>query len=268
MLKLPANYLKNLVIFFIIVPVLGLALPMLVHGQAVEPSVNRPAADLGSALIDIKNDAAKIEDHNSILLRRQVVYKIIGFTKLEIVDLRKKVADLSDLEGNEAALQSQFLSKLDNFLRQLNNFNDVLNSLDGIEEIKAIAASLRGWRDVYLAETKKMKEWILYYQIFDLSKKANERYVSVSTEILSFENRFSNFEEIRLVLDKASTSLSLANEALSQAQGSIIHFYLDSDYKFSSREFELPGALLTKALLQVKDAYLAFLELGMLLGYK
>ena len=217
-------------------------------------------------LAAIKKGAEQIDDNNSIALRRKLLGQIIDFTKIEVLDLKKKVNESAvGLEGVPASLQNQFISKLNNFSYQLSNLTDVLNSVKNINELKALATSLRGWRDFYLAETKKMREWLLYNQIIDLHQKAQIRLLAVQKDILSVNNKIDNYAEILITLNKASTSLTLAGSAMASANESILNLYLDLDYRFSAREYELPSKLLGQSLLHLKDTYLAFLGLGLLL---
>ena len=227
------------------------------------------APTLKNVLDDIKIDVGKINSQNDVIssyaLRKQILAKITSFTALEIGDLRNQISKIDNLEGDSASLRSQFLSKLGNFNVQVENFNRALGSIKTVEESKALATSLKGWREGYLAETKKMKDWLLYFQISNLASTARERLNRIEKEVNNLPENLADIGQIKDLLASSSSSLGGAEASLNQANMVMNTFYLDFDFrKPSKKDFVEPSSLLAQGLSGLKDVYLSFLEIGLL----
>ncbi len=229
--------------------------------------------DLKSTLGNIKDDVSKIEQTKDVTtsfqLRKQALIKIINFTNLEIAQMRARISSSTPASDDETYLQSQFLSKLDFFSSQLHSFSSVLNNVRTLAEIKGVATSLKGWRENYLSEIKKMNDFLAYYQLSSLLGVVNERYQLIKSEVGLLPVQPNASSSIEQALEGQQMHLDRATELLQQAHKMIIDFYLDRDYKkVSQKDFIDPDTLFLEAVQNLKDAYLSFFELGLLVSGK
>jgi len=175
---------------------------------------------LKSALEEVLEGGASIEVTDPATTR-SALQKVIKLSLLEINELKKNLKKLGVLEEDYEVLREQFLGDLDNHFDSFKSFEsefaDDLNS----EELKAIGAELRDWREAnYDEEIRNIANFILVFQQGKALKIAEKRLEKTFRDLAKIKPALKN-ELVRLA-DEARGDLEEAKKLISSAKQSFI----------------------------------------------
>lgn len=117
--------------------------------------------------------------------RLKALREAVNFSIAETEDLAKKLNALSNLSEDAEKLREEHLKTLESLLKFQNDFLAKLDNPElTLEDIKALAAEFKKWRDeVYYPATREIIDFLLVFQAADILKIAQSRFAKITGDL-------------------------------------------------------------------------------------
>ena len=183
--------------------------------------------ELKSAKQDVADSVDKLAgDKENVDVRRQALEKVINFSIIETQDLIKKISVFKNLPPNYVQLQSLLLDNLEASVEYQKEFLTRLTPDLTIDQIKALAAEFKDWREtVLITELKKALNFVLAFQASAILKISDTRFENISSDLRRLKtSRIINVQLLQPLLQGAGKDLQDARLLHNQVLDALLDY--------------------------------------------
>jgi hypothetical protein len=227
-MKLKQLY-KLFTIIIVSLVVLGLTLPLL--NIFAQENLKAPLGEVMNKLdelVELKDDNTLSEEEKEekeILVRQEILNKIVDLSLLEVENLKNRINSL-DLElENQIIIAEKFLEILEKNIEYSNELKESNDKKDiTLEEVKNLAQEYKDWRENnYSKYVKKIFTFILVFQEKQVLKMANTRLDKIMSDLEKLEKaNILKKEDTWKFINTSMDNLANAQISNSKAEAIII----------------------------------------------
>ncbi|MBU4348359.1 hypothetical protein KJ671_02600 [Patescibacteria group bacterium] len=184
---------KLITIAIISLVVLGLTLPLL--NLYAQENLEAPLGEVMNKLdelVELKDDDTlpeKEKEKREILVRQEILNKIVDLSLLELENLENRINSLNLELENQAIIAEKFLEILENNKKYSKNLKEDNEKKDiTLDEVKNLAQEYKDWRENnYSKYVKKIFTFILVFQEKRVLEIANTRLDKIMSDLERLE---------------------------------------------------------------------------------